>query len=87
MSYGQPLTVYTPPLLQGQYASDLAGSGFTVSDIQTVPYVGNYSFVPQIGNAGLFSSRDGFTVDFNVELQPVETDIYGLYDWTIGSKL
>ena len=41
--------------------------------------------MPQIGNAGLFSSRDGFTVDFNVELQPVETDIYGLYDWTIGS--
>jgi hypothetical protein len=68
------------------YAGILASANFTVASIKTGAYLGYYSPTVPFGSSsgGIFSTNDGFTVSNNVQLQPVQTDEYGLYDWTIG---
>ena len=68
------------------YASVLTSANFTVSSIKTGAYLGFYSPSVPFGSSsgGYFSANSGFTISSAVQLQPVQTDEFGLYDWTIG---
>jgi hypothetical protein len=66
------------------YATALTTANFTVASIKTGPYVGTYGTTIGSGNAGTFSTNAGFTVGINTQMQPVETDEFGLFDFTVG---
>ena len=67
------------------YAAALTTANFSVASIKTGPYVGTYGSSLGAGATGVFSTNSGFTVGFDVQMQPVETDEFGLFDFTIGS--
>lgn len=67
------------------YANALSAANFSVSSIKTGPYVGTYGAAAiGSGATGVFSTNAGFTVSFNAQLNPVETDEFGLFDFTVG---
>ena len=66
------------------YATALTAANFLVATVKTAPYIGTYGTSIGSGATGTFSTNSGFTVSVNAQMQPVETDEFGLFDFTIG---
>ena len=66
------------------YGTILTSAALAVSSIKTGPYTATYG--SSLGASGTFSTNAGFNLSFNSQMQPVETDEFGLFDWTIGDQ-
>jgi len=70
--------------LYTQATANFGTYAFNPSAIRTCPYSGAWGTGPVLA---VTDTKDGWTVDFNVAITPVEADAYGIVDYTVGDNV